>query len=175
MDSRPTTFWGRGPVAGHITYNRLQGREKGFLSKLEEKGYFPKESQIFYTILSTPKNIFFKPSESEEADFPEAVLHERVYREISRLNYEDQVKIHLAWEKLKKRTPPAGYDLFLDDKPKYAGFVAMAVDLNWKEFFPNLAQGTLEEHVEETLKQEFPEACDLFLEVKDRAKVECAE
>ncbi len=175
VDSRPTTFWGGGPAGGIIDYNRLQEQEKEFFSKLEEKGYSKKESQIFYTILTTPGNIFFKQSESKEADFPEMVLHERVHREFEKLNPKDQKKVHQAWKTLRVRAPPSGLGIYLDDKLKYMGFVTMAVDLNWQEFFPYLAQGALEDYVEETLKQEFPEAYGLFLEVKERAKVECSK
>jgi hypothetical protein len=173
VDPRPTTFWSGGPVAGTIDYNRLQGQESEFLLKLGEKGYSKKESQVFYTILSTPGNIFFKQSESREESFPETVLHERVHKEFNRLNPLEQVKVRQAYEELRKRAPPDGLGLYIDDKLKYHGFVTMAVDLNWKEFFPYLAQGALEDYVEEALKQEFPEAYDLFLGVKEKAKVEC--
>ncbi len=175
VDSRPTTFWGGGPVGGIIDYNRLQGQEEEFLLKVEEKGYSEKESQILYTILSTPGNIFFKQSESGEADFSEKVLHERIHKEFDQLKPEDHEKVYQTWKTLRGRTPPSGLGIYIDDKPKHMGFVTMAVDLNWKEFFPYLAQGALEDYVEEALKQEFPEVHDLFLEVKERAKVECSK
>lgn len=176
VDKRETTFWGGGgPVAGTINHNHLQGQEDELAEKLTERGYSPKEVQMFYTILSTPGNIFFKQSESREESFPEAVLHERVHKESNRLKPEDQMKVYQAWEGLRKHAPPDGYGLYIDDKLKYRGFVTMAVDLNWREFFPYLAQGALEDYVEEALKQEFPEAYGLFLGVKERAKVECLE
>ncbi len=173
VDKRETTFWSGGPAAGTIDYNRLRGQEAEFFSKVEEKGYSKKESQIFYTILSTPDNIFFKQSKSGKADFPEAVLHERVHKEFGWLKSEDQMKVYQVLEKLEKRTPPTGHNLFLDDKPKYRGFVRMHVNSNWQEFFPYLAQGALEDYVEVALKTEFPEVYDLFLEVKEKSVVEC--
>ncbi len=174
IDPHPITFWGGGPIAGTIDHNYLQGQENEFLLKLGEKGYSKKESQVFYTILSMPGNIFFKQSESKAGSFRRNLFHERVHREVRTLTLKEQEKIYNAHKQLKKHVPPQDPEgPFFEDKAGYAGFATMAVDLNWKEFFPYLAQGALEDYVEEALKTEFPEAYDLFLGVKERAKVEC--
>lgn len=172
-DKTPTVFWAGGPAAGHLEadYLKENKNKEEFCNKLKTSNYNDTQISTFYTILSTPGNTIIKQSVLDDAFFDSAVSHERFHQELENLSDEEKNVLHEAYAKLKNRKAPEGHNTFMDDKPKYAGFATMAVNMNEAEFYPYLADNKLEDYVEEAVKTDFPKAYSIYEKIKDKTKL----
>ncbi len=154
------------PLATYINENFLKGKEKKFRKKLEQ---FCTDEEIehYIKLFSTKGLIIYKKSLLKRQDFEKIIKHERMHREVDRLSQKDKQKIIKAWMGLKDRKKKDGTDL-LEDKPEYRPFAKFAVWINWEEFFPHLISGSFYDDVLDTLKQDYPEAYQLYEKLKNK-------
>jgi len=139
-------------VAGKYISKTIPSRaKKKFCSKMAKEGYSQEDTASFYDMFATTGGIVIRNSDYT----PTVLMHERMHREIEKLSQKEKKEIQKAYNHFDTLY----YDL--DSLVK--------ADLNWKEFFPYLADGTIKDNIEKKLKKKYPKAYEIFSRVKENA------
>ena len=192
IDNRDLPEWAHNPIASYHKYNFLDTpkEKQEFRSKLEVKGLEREEIQFYMLLFSSRDIIIISEKTFQDTEhFPKILAHERMHQELYDLEKEDRgmfLKMKAVAEEITSRKRPfdlAGKEIqmpFIQENyrqisersPGYtAGMFNIAIEDNWQEFYTYMAQGYLEQFVEDTLKEEYPEVHEKFTELKEKCKL----
>ena len=158
---------------GNLSRNFLAygDRKDHFEKKLKEAGYQKEEINEYINLFSEAGiRVYSDEAIKDKEYYPTAISHERMHEEIGRLNKAEKNIIQKAADDLVYRRH--GISWWLSEKfvKGGSGFFMMAAHKNWEEFYTHMADGRWEDFVEETLKEEYPQAYEVYLGVKERSR-----
>ena len=170
IDKRPK--WLGEPLGGYSPRNYLNTEEekKELETRLNDMEMSKPEIDFYLSLFQSIDIILLRESTLQNESFPTLLEHERMHKNIVHNTLEDYKKLKKAAQEIMSRRDKDGIPL-VTERVSRDNFRVVAAQMNWTEFYTYMAGNEFGLEAEEMLKNDYPEAHQLYITMKEKSKI----